>query len=108
MNSRHCTAHTHRGTSRAHRLLLACHALDDDARHLVIAEHGECVDCWRDTCLALADAAHSLLIGSAGVPELDPAGNVGGPSVDRLLRRIDAALVCEQADRGRRFGLSGP
>jgi hypothetical protein len=97
--NRFCTAHSRRGTSRGLRLLLARHTLDSDARQHVIAEHGDCVDCWRDTALAAIDAAHGLLIGCGPLPELDAAGNVSGLSVDRLLRRIDAALRAEELDR---------
>jgi hypothetical protein len=98
--NRFCTRRSHRGSSRAHRLILARHSLDDDARRHVIDEHDGCPDCWRDTCLATVDAAANLLIRSAGsLPEMDAHGNATGPTVDWLLRRLDSALECEQADR---------
>ncbi|HSS22899.1 MAG TPA: hypothetical protein VLL82_00450 [Mycobacterium sp.] len=97
---RFCTAHTHRGSSRAWRLILARHSLDQDAHRHIVDEHGVCADCWRDTCLAAVDAAAALLVRSAGAPpHMDAHGNVTGPSVDWLLRRIDTLLACEQADR---------
>jgi hypothetical protein len=79
---------------------LARHSLDRDAHRHVLEEHGGCPDCWRDTALAAVEAAANLLVRSAGtLPNMDAHGNVTGASVDWLLRRIDTALECEQADR---------
>jgi hypothetical protein len=98
--NRYCTAHSHRGGSRAYRMILAKHSLDRDAHRHVVDEHGDCPECWRDTCLAAVDAANNLLIRSAGaVPHMDAHGNCSGPTVDWLLGRIDTTLACEQADR---------
>ena len=94
-----CTAHSHRGSSRAYRLLLARHSLDNDAHQHVIDEHGGCAQCWQDTALAAVDVAHGLLIRSAGVPQMDAAGNVSGRSIDWLLDIIDSSLECEAAGR---------
>ena len=96
---RFCTAHTHRGSSRAWRLILARHSLDRDARRHVIEEHGDCAQCWQDTALALADTAHGLLIRLGPLPVMDSAGNVSGSVIDGLFERIDTALQCEQLDR---------
>jgi hypothetical protein len=100
MNRTFCTAHSHRGSSRAHRMILARHVLDDDLHQNIVDEHGDCARCWADTASALADAAGGLLLRCAGIPGMDAAGNVSGTSVDWLLGRIDTALQCEQADRG--------
>jgi hypothetical protein len=96
---RFCRTHSHRGSSRAHRLLLARHSLDTDAQRQVVDEHGDCGQCWQDTALALVDAANSLLLRYAGIPDMDGNGNVTGWSVDWLLELIDDHLVCEAADR---------
>src|SRR5258708_34436455 len=72
---RFCVRHTYRGSSRAHRLILARHSLDRDAHQLVVDEYDGCPQCWRDTCLAAVDAANSLLASSSGsLPELDGHG----------------------------------
>lgn len=99
MSSRFCTAHSYRGSSRAYRLLLARHAYDNDAMTHVIDEHGDCAQCWRDTALALADAAHGLMMRCGPLPEMDSAGNVSGLVMDELYERIQSALECEQLDR---------
>jgi hypothetical protein len=96
---RFCIRHSHRGSSRAWRLVLARHCLDRDARQQVVDEIGDCAQCWADTALALTDAASGLLLRAAGIPDMDGHGNVTGPGVDWLLGLIDDFLVCEQADR---------
>lgn len=95
---RFCRTHSHRGSSRAWRLVLACHSLDRDAHQRVLEEHKDCVDCWADTVEALADACHGLLL-RGPLPEMDSHGVVTGPSIDMLLERIDSALECERLDR---------
>jgi hypothetical protein len=100
MSSRHfCTAHSHRGSSRAYRGILACHTLDRDAQQQVDDEHGDCADCWRDTALAAVDAAASMLIRCWPIPEMQPNGLVTGQSIDWLLGIIDDLLDCESRDR---------
>lgn len=99
MMNRYCTAHTHRGSSRAHRLLLARHSHDADSYRRVLAEHGDCPHCLRDTAKAAIDVAASLLIRSWPLPEMDAHDVVTGQSIDWLLERIDSLLECEQADR---------
>jgi hypothetical protein len=96
---RFCTTHSHRGSSRAYRLVLARHALDRDAHRQVVEEHGNCAQCLRDTVEALSDAAHALLIRSWPIPEMDNAGIVTGQSIEWLLGLIDDHLACEAADR---------
>ena len=99
MNRNFCTAHSHRGSSRAHRLILARHALDDDLHRHIVDAHGDCAQCLRDTVEALSDCAHGLLIRSAGIPEMDDHGNVTGQSIDWLLGIIDSSLQAEELDR---------
>ena len=94
-----CTRHTYRGTSRAWRLVLAHHSLDRDARRHIVDEIDSCAQCWQDTALALADAAHVLLIRCGPLPEMDSRGVVTGPVIDGLYERIESALECEQRDR---------
>jgi hypothetical protein len=65
----------------------------------VVDEHGDCAQCWQDTALAAADAAHGLLIRLGPLPVMDSAANVSGPVIDGLFERIDTAQECEQADR---------
>jgi hypothetical protein len=97
---RFCTAHTHRGSSRAWRLVLARHSHDRDAHRRVVDEHHDCPNCLRDTVNALSDAAHGLLLRSAGtVPHMDASGNCTGTSIDWLLDIIDSTLQAEQLDR---------
>src|SRR5258708_4899458 len=96
---RFCIRHSHRGSSRAYRLILARHSLDGDAHRQVVDEHGDCGHCWRDTPLALAHAAHPLLIGCGRLPGMVSAGNVSGLVVDGLFERTESALACEDADR---------
>lgn len=98
MTSRYCTAHPHRGSSRAWRLVLACHSLDRQAGQLVIDEHRDCPACLEATVEALADCAHSLMIRSWGIPFMDSAGNCTGQGIDWLLGLIDDHLECEAAD----------
>jgi hypothetical protein len=97
---RYCTRHSYRGSSRAHRLLLAKHSLDTDAHRHVVAEHQDCAQCWQDTALALADTAHGLLLRSAGtLPHMDWHGNCTGRSVDWLLNIMASSLQAEDLDR---------
>jgi hypothetical protein len=96
--NRFCTRHSHRGSSRAGRLLLARHSYDSEAQQQVIDEHGDCADCWRDTALAAVDAAHSVLLRFAPLPEIDGDGLVIGETVELLLARIDGALQAEALD----------
>jgi hypothetical protein len=96
---RFCTRHTHRGSSRAYRLVLARHSLDADAHQSVIDEHGDCPECWRATAVAAVDAVAGLLIKNWPLPEMQPSGVVTGPTVDWLLRTIDVCLEAEQLDR---------
>lgn len=97
--SRFCVRHSHRGSSRAYRLLLARHSIDRDAHQQVVEEHGECADCLRDTVEALSDAAHGLLIRLGPLPGMDAHGNADGPTIHYLLGLIDDFLACEAADR---------
>jgi hypothetical protein len=97
--NRFCVRHSHRGSSRAHRMLLARHSYDADSYRRVLDEHGDCPDCLRDTVKAAIDVAHSLLIRSWPIPEMDANDVVTGASIDWLLERLDMALQCEQADR---------
>jgi hypothetical protein len=99
MMSRYCLRHSYRGSSRAWRIVLARHSIDRQAQQLIIDEHKDCPHCLTDTVEALADAAHSLLIRSGPIPEMDNAGNATGPTVDWILQRVDDHLACEQADR---------
>jgi hypothetical protein len=99
MMNRYCIRHSHRGSSRAYRLIAARHALDDAHQHIIEKEHAECAQCWRDTALALSDAAHAMLIRLGPLPEMDSAGNVFGPVMDELYERIESALECEELDR---------
>jgi hypothetical protein len=97
--NRFCVRHSHRGSSRAYRLILARHSLDRDAHRQVVDEHGDCADCLIDTVEALSDAAHSLLIRLGPLPEMDSAGNVSGPVIDELYERIESCLQAEELDR---------
>ncbi len=94
-----CRTHSHRGSSRAWRLVLACHSLDRDAQQRVLDEHQDCVGCLVDTVEALADACHAMLL-RGPLPEMDSAGVVTGPSIDMLLERIECSLEVEELDRG--------
>ena len=96
---RYCIRHTHRGTSRAWRMILAHHSLDRHAQQQVTDEHDGCADCWQDTAVAAVDAAGSLLISSGPLPEMDTSGVVTGPTVNWLLRVIDGCLRAEELDR---------
>jgi hypothetical protein len=97
--NRFCIRHSHRGSSRAHRMILARVVLDRELLQQIVDEHDGCAMCWHDTALAAVDAAQSMLIGSGPLPEMDGNGLVGGPSVDWLLRRIQSLLDCEELDR---------
>jgi hypothetical protein len=97
--SRFCIRHSHRGSSRAYRMVLARHSLDRPAEQQVVDEHGDCAQCWEDTAVALADAAHGLLIRLGPLPEMDRHGIANGPTIDWLLGWIDDLLECEAADR---------
>jgi len=97
--NRYCTAHSHRGSSRAYRMILARHSLDRDAEQQVVDEHADCVKCLQSTALALSDAANSLLLRYAGIPNMDGHGNCTGPGVDWVLGLIDDLLACEELDR---------
>jgi hypothetical protein len=97
--NRYCFTHSHRGSSRAYRLILARHSLDRDLHEHIDHEHGDCGPCWRDTALALADAANSLLLRNAGIPEMHGNGVVTSPGITWLLGWIDDLLECEQRDR---------
>ena len=99
MNRNFCRAHTHRGSSRAWRLIAARHCLDGDLHRHIVAEHQDCVDCLADTVEALSDAYHGLLIRCGPLPSMDDHGVVTGPVVDMLLERIDDALEAEGLDR---------
>jgi hypothetical protein len=80
-------------------MILARHSYDRDSHQQMIDEHGDCAQCWQDTAVALADAAHCLLIRSGSLPEMDSAGNVSGPVIDELYERIQSALSAEELDR---------
>ena len=80
-------------------MILARHSLDRHAERLVVDEHKDCPACWRDTALAAVDAAHGLLLRSAGIPEMDANDVVTGQSIDMLLERIHDALDAEELDR---------
>jgi hypothetical protein len=97
--NRYCFRHSHRGSSRAYRAILARHSLDRVAQQQLADEHGDCVDCWRDTALAAVDAAASMLVRCWPLPEQDASGLVSGESIDWLLGIIDDLLGCEAADR---------
>jgi hypothetical protein len=97
--NRYCIRHSHRGSSRAYRLILARHSLDRDAEQLVVDEHRDCPACLTDTVQALADACHGLLIRAGPLPSMDSAGVAFGPAIDELLERVDAALEAEELDR---------
>jgi hypothetical protein len=97
--NRFCLRHTHRGSSRAWRLILARHSYDRELQQRVIDEHGECEACWHDTALAAVDAAANMLLMSHPVPGMDANGNVTGPSVGLCLARIYGHLEAEEADR---------
>jgi hypothetical protein len=99
MSNRYCTRHSHRGSSRAWRLLLSTHSYERDAQQQVIAEHGDCAQCWRDTALSAIDNAHSLLLHFAPIPDIDDDGLVVGETVNLLLARISGSLAAEQLDR---------
>jgi hypothetical protein len=100
--NRFCFTHSHRGSSRAYRMILAKHALDRDLHEHIDHEHGDCGPCWRDTALALADAANGLLLRNAGIPEMDGNGVVTGAGITWLLEYIDDLLTVEALDRGER------
>jgi hypothetical protein len=97
--NRFCETHSHRGSSRAYRAILARTCYDAEAGQQVADEAGDCADCWRDVALSAIDAAHSLLLRYAPLPEMASNGVITGSSVDTLLARIDAALDCEALDR---------
>jgi hypothetical protein len=99
MSSRFCRTHSHRGSSRAHRLILAKVILDRELLQQIIDEHDGCAMCFHDTALAAVDAAASLVTSNGPLPVMDSHGNVSGPITDWLLRRIDDLLECEQLDR---------
>ncbi len=117
MNRRYCERHTHRGSSRAWRMILAAHCYDRDAQQHVIDEIGDCADCWRDAALGAVSAADILLITAEPTPEPDlpprpqvftavktsgllhPSGLVEGPSVNWLIGVIDSCLYAEELDR---------
>lgn len=100
MMSRYCLRHGNRASSRAYRIIAARHSIDRQAQQRVIDEHEDCPHCLAATVEALADAAHSLLIRSGSLPEMDSAGNCSGPTIDWLYQRVDDHLACEAADRG--------
>lgn len=80
-------------------MILAKHCLDRELQQHIIDEHEDCAQCLRDTVEAAVDAAHGLLLRSAGIPHMDDHGNVTGASVDWLLDIIDSSLDAEELDR---------
>lgn len=95
--NRFCIRHSHRGSSRAWRMLLATHSLDRELHRHVVDEHGDCAQCWKDTALAAVDAAATMIGGP--LPVMDANGLVTGETVSWLLTVIDGFLEAEQADR---------
>jgi hypothetical protein len=98
MDRRFCT-HSHRGSSRAWRLVLARHVLNGELHQQIIDEHGDCADCLRDTLEAAVNAAATMLLRCWPVPGMDAGGLVSGDSVTWLLDIIDSSLRAEQLDR---------
>jgi hypothetical protein len=100
MTGRNCLRHSRKASSRGWRLVLARQCLDRDAEQLIIDEHQDCPACLAATVEALADAAHSLMIRSWGVPNMDEYGTVTGQGITWLYDLIDDHLACESRDRG--------
>src|SRR5208283_2999496 len=98
MQRHFCRTHSHRGSSRAWRLVTARHCLDRELHQHIIDEHRGCAACLTDTVEALSDACHGLLL-RAGLPEMDSAGVVSGPVIDQLFERIGSSLEAEELDR---------